>query len=336
MKVASLTGGRNIPSARFRIRQLIEPLAKHSVELVEYSATFGAFPPPLHLIRPIWFTATLIERTISLILASRYDRVIFQRELISTLPTVERLVRKSAILDVDDAIWFYRRGLAAANVSSAADFIVCGNNFLADYFSKFRKPVVIIPTSVDTLRFRPINRSNRSKRIIGWSGTSGGYSFFSPQIESALANILAKHTDWIFRVVSDKPPNFKLIKPSQLEYIPWSEQNESESIANMDIGIMPLENSVWCRGKCSYKTLLYMSCGVPVVVSAVGMNSEIMNLSPVGIGLSENGDWFDALESIMTNEQLAVKFGNNGRSVIEEKFSTSVVATQWKDALISY
>lgn len=335
MKVAALTGGKNSPSARFRIRQLIEPLAERSVDITEFPAAFGTFPPSSPYIRPFWLSGSLLERTYALIQANRYDRVIFQRELISTIPTVEQLVRKSAILDVDDAIWFNRNGIAAANVSAAVDLIVCGNNFLAEYFSKYGKPVAIIPTGVDTKRFRPMDKMNKSRKVIGWSGTSGGFRFFSENLESVIAMLLNRYSDWKFRVVSDMPPPFNLINPKQLEYIPWSEQNEVESIATMDIGIMPLENSDWCRGKCSYKMLLYMSCGIPVVVSDIGMNREVMDYAKSGISVPENGDWYEALESIMNNENLALSWGNNGRLVVEEHFSTSIVAQQWATLLNS-
>jgi len=333
MRVAALTGGNNIPSARFRIRQLIEPLAERLVDIVEFPAVFGAFPPELRYLRPFWFTATLLERALALLHANRYDKVIFQRELISTIPTVERLVRKSAILDVDDAIWLYRNGVAAANVSAAADLIVCGNNFIAEHFSKYRKPVVIIPTGVDIQRFRPLNNNNKSRKVIGWSGTSDGFRFFVENIESGIARLLNRYPDWLFRVVSDRPPLFKLINPAQLEYIQWSEQNEADSIASMDIGIMPLENTDWCKGKCSYKMLLYMSCGVPVVVSKIGMNREILDYAPVGIGIQENGDWYEALETIILDEKCGRFFGDNGRLVVEKYFSTSIVAHQWANIL---
>lgn len=333
MKVAALTGGKNLPSAKFRIRQLIEPLAERSVDITEFPAVFGMYPPSSPYIRPFWLSGALLERTYALIQANRYDRVIFQRELISTIPTVERLVRKSAILDVDDAIWFHRNGIAAANVSAAVDLIVCGNNFLAEHFSKYGKPIAIIPTGVDTQRFRPMDKMSKSRKVIGWSGTSGGFRFFSENIESGIAQILNRYSDWMFRVVSDRPPPFKLINPNQLEFIPWSEQNEVESIATMDIGIMPLESSDWCRGKCSYKMLLYMSCGVPVVVSEIGMNREVIDYAPAGIGVPENGDWYEALEAIISDENLGLVFGNNGRLVVEEHFSTSIVANQWATLL---
>lgn len=333
MIVAALTGGKNIPSARFRIKQLIAPLAERSIDLTEFPALFGSFPPASKFSRPLWFSATLLERISAILRANCFDRIIFQREVISTLPTVERMASKSTILDIDDAIWLYRNGIAAANVSAASDLIVCGNNFLAEHFSRYGKPIAIIPTGVDTHRFRPLDSVKKSRKVIGWSGTSGGFRFIVENIESGIAKLLNRYSDWVFRVVSDKPPSFKLINPKQFEYVQWSENNEVESIATMDIGIMPLENSEWCRGKCSYKMLLYMSCGVPVVVSDFGMNRDILNILPSGIGVAENGDWYEALEAIMTDEKLGFVFGNNGRKVVEKNFSTAVVSDQWVTAL---
>lgn len=335
LNVAALTGGMNVPSARFRIRQLIGPLAERNVDVDEFPAVFGAYPPKLRPVRPFWFAATMMERALALSRSSRYDLRILQRELVSTVPTVERFVKTPSILDVDDAIWVYRKGIAARHAGSSVDFIVCGNAFIAEYFSQFGKPVAIIPTGVDIDRFHPRPRESDSRKVIGWSGSSSGYRFFA-SLEPVLAALLKKHPDWLLRVVSDAPPPFHSINPSQLEYSPWSADEEVRLIASMNIGIMPLDNTEWSKGKCSYKMLLYMSCGVPVVVSDVGMNREVLDFGAAGFGVSAPDDWIGAIEALIKDEKLRAAFGTTGRQVVEQHFSLAAVADQWSTVLATF
>lgn len=326
LKIAAFTQGQNIPSARFRVRQLIPEFARQQLSLTEYPARIGAYPPPERLKRPFWLGAALYSRYGQLRQARTADLCILQREFISTLPTIEALSRGPRVLDVDDSIWLYRHGLAASNLGRLADHIVCGNSFLADYFARFGKPVTIIPTAVDTTKFRPVDKPEGRRRIVGWSGTFGGYEYFR-EIEWQLGQLLAARPDWTLRIVSDRPPPFTRISPGQLEYIPWSVENEATSIAEMDIGLMPLDDNLWSRGKCSYKMLLYMSSGVPVVVSDVGMNQEILRMAPVGIGVA--ADWIDAIAALMDDAALRDTYGHNGRMLVEQRFSLDQVGRQW-------
>jgi glycosyltransferase involved in cell wall biosynthesis len=330
LNIAAFTQGQNIPSARFRVRQLIPEFTRQQLNLTEYPAIHGSYPPAEKLKRPLWLSAALYSRYGQLRKARIADLCILQREFISTLPTIEALSHGPRILDVDDSIWLYRRGMAADNLGRLADHIVCGNNFLADYFTRFGKPVTIIPTAVDTVKFHPVGKPEGGRRVIGWSGTFGGYEYFRG-IEQELGRLLAAHPDWTLRIVSDRPPPFTAIPAGQLEYIPWSTENEASSIAGMDIGLMPLDDTLWSRGKCSYKMLLYMACGVPVVVSDVGMNYDILRMAPVGLGVTAN--WVEAIAALMTDAGLRKQFGSNGRTLVEQRFSLSHVGQQWAQVI---
>lgn len=331
LKVAAFTQGIDIPSARFRVRQLVPQFRRHGMALHEYAAARGSYPPPQAWRRPFWLAGSVLSRLQQVVNARDAAVSILQREFISTLPSIESLARGARVLDVDDAIWLLRRGIAAGHLARLSDHIVCGNQFLADYFGRYGKPLTIIPTAVDTTQFRPLARAAAARKVIGWSGTSGGYAYFAG-IEGQLARLLQRHPDWILRIVSDRPPPFTQIAPHQLEFIRWSPHVEASSIQCMDIGLMPLDDTPWSRGKCSYKMLLYMACAVPVVVSAVGMNSELLAMAPVGLGVVDTG-WSAALEALMHDPVAAAAMGQAGRTLVEQRFSLDIAGARWRQVV---
>lgn len=329
--VIALTPGLNVPSSRFRIRTLIDILRSRGVVIDQHDAFYSSYPPPKKHLRLFWFFRELIFRFPDVFYSCRYDVVIFQRELISTIPTLERFMKRPAVLDVDDAIWLHRNGIAINYIARHVDHIVCGNSYIADYFSKFGKPITVIPTSVNTKKFKPkVNKA--SKKIIGWSGTSSGLKYLY-DIEDAIFTILDNFSEWMLVVVSDQRPVFKHIPEDRVCYIPWSEEIEATSICDFDIGLMPLDDTPWSRGKCSYKMLLYMSCGVPVVVSNIGMNIDVLGHDFVGYGVSNSAEWFDAITLLIKDSDLRISAGINGRSVVEEYYSTEKIAEKWVDVL---
>ncbi len=332
MKIAALTQGQSVPSARFRIRQLIAPMQAAGILIDELVAQPGAYPPPGTAARLGWSAAALGDAARRVWRSRRYDACIVQRELISTLPSLESWAGRPLVADIDDAIWLHRGGHAASHLAKAADHIVVGNNFLAEHFGRYGKPVSVIATAVDVVRFRPAPRDPDAARLIGWSGTSGGYAYFEP-LQDALAELLRRHPNWRLRFISDRPPEFGRLPADQVEYRPWSPDTEAELTADMDIGLMPLDDSAWSLGKCSYKMLLYMACGIPVVVSDRGMNHDILGMREVGLGVRSPQDWTDALETLMGDESLRQRMGREGRDLAVERFSVPVVVDQWRQVL---
>lgn len=332
MKIAALTQGQSIPSARFRIRQLIAPLQSVGVQVDELVGHPGAYPPPGKAARLAWAAAALGDTARRVWRSRRYDTCIVQRELISTLPSFEAWTGRPMVADVDDAIWLNRNGHAARNLARAADHIVVGNQHLAEHFGRYGKPVSVIATGVDVARFRPVPRDAAAPRVIGWSGTWGGYAYFEP-LQDALAALLKRHHGWRLRFISDRPPTLARLPADQVEYRPWSPDTEAALSADMDIGLMPLDDTPWSLGKCSYKMLLYMACGVPVVASDLGMNRDILAMREVGLGARAPHDWVDALEALMADDALRQRMGRQGRELVVERFSLAVVAGQWRQVL---
>ncbi|AEG15313.1 glycosyl transferase group 1 [Desulfofundulus kuznetsovii DSM 6115] len=328
IKVAALTGGKHVPSARFRVRQLIPALSSYGVEMHEFIPAISKYPPELKWLRPFWGTAALVGRFPAVLSTHRYDIVFLQRELISTFLTLEPLTKRPRVLDVDDAIFLHRDGRFAKRLAQLSDLVICGNDFLAEHFSQWNKNVTIIPTAIDTRRFTPrTQKSNtQDKLVIGWTGTSGNFKYLY-QIEEALEKVIKTLPNVVFRVIADKEPKFRRMLKERLDFVQWSPETEVKSLQTMTVGIMPLADTEWERGKCSYKMLQYMACGIPVVVSPVGMNAQVLSLGKVGFAAKSLDEWVDALLTMLSaGDSEREKMGNTGRRVVEKHFSIDVIA----------
>jgi len=337
IRVAAFTGAKE-SAPRFRVRQYIPRLRQHGIFVEEFLARFGSWPPHSKIVRPLWLATTVADRLPSLARSYKYDLTLLQREMVSTLVTLERFTRRPRVLDVDDAVWLHHR--AARNfpvLAKMCDGVVCGNDFLADNVQQWNKNVLILPTAVDTDQFCPLARSSqeRSKRVIGWSGIFPNLRYLY-DIERALAVVLDKYRDVVIRIVSGMKPKFQWIDDARIEYIPWSPENDAQTIREMSIGLMPIEDSLWGRGKCSYKMLLYMSCGLPVVVSPVGMNSQVLSQGKVGFGARSEAEWIDCLSWLLDHPQEAIDMGTNGRKVVEQRYSLHVLAPRLADYLKTF
>jgi glycosyltransferase involved in cell wall biosynthesis len=330
IKVAAFTTGRQMPGSRFRIRQYIHILKRHGIELSEFYTSWGAYPPKGKLIRPVWALGSLVSRLPSIVQSYRYDVTLLQREMLSTFATLEPFTKNPRILDVDDAIWVHRNGSSARRLAAISDSVICGNSFLAEHFRRWNPNITILPTPVDTDRFlpvvsRPLAVASDARPTIGWSGAYNAFPDLQV-IENALRVILLKFPRARLRVIADEPPRFLDVPADQLEFVPWSPETEVQAIQSLDIGIMPLRDTLWSRGKCAYKMLLYMSCGVPVVVSPIGMTAEVCQMAPVGACAKTTEDWVGALEELLSNSQRAKTMGRRGREIVLQHFSIHELA----------
>ena len=328
LRVIAYTGGRNAPSRIFRVRDYRQTLREFGIDMRECASWAGIFPPLRKWLRPAWGLWNLADRLPDTLRSYAYDLVFFQREMLSTFVTWEPLTKKPRIFDVDDAIFTHRRGDYARRLASCCDHVICGNTFLAEHFSRWNPNVSILPTSVDTNRFCPaIGTGYRERPIIGWMGLHTGFDYVY-RIEEALRVVLERHPDATLRIVSSHPPNLHKVAPKQFEWIPWTPENEVRTIQEMTIGIMPLDDTILSRGKCSYKMLLYMSCGLPVVVSPVGMNTEVLERGNLGFGARTDDEWINSLSQLLANPELCAQMGRVGRDTVLKHYSVQVLAPQ--------
>lgn len=333
LRVAAFTGGV-ASSPRFRVHQYIPYLRQHGISVTEYVAHLGSWPPASKMLRPFWLPATILDRVPGVIQSHGHDVTLLQREMVSTFVTLEGLTHRPRLLDVDDAVWLNRR--AEKNfprLTQMCDGVICGNNFIAEHVRRWNKEISILPTAVDTDEFRPAEQLTADSRpVIGWTGQPFNLQFLYG-IERALAEVLEKRKDAVLRVVSSVKPEFRLLHPSRVEYIKWSPGNDVETIQQMTIGLMPIEDTPWGRGKCSYKMLLYMSCGLPVVVSPVGMNNDVLALGNIGFAPRSESEWADALLWLLDNPAKAREMGSSGSRIVEENYSLHVLVPRFADTI---
>jgi len=325
-RLVGITQGESVPSTRFRWSQYVDDLRQYGFEVSELSSSFGAYAPSSRIRRPVWLAGSIAENLDRTLDSNQYDLRFLQRNLTATLCTWEPLLRKPFVFDVDDAIFLGPRGASADRIARSASLIICGNNYLANHFSNHGH-VVILPTAVDTSRFVPRAGPPPSRQVIGWSGSSSGLKYLYG-IEPAIRELLNRHPEVLFKVVSDKAPAFKTLPSDRVIFEPWSPDLEVAALHGFTIGIMPLEDDLWARGKCSFKMLTYMSAGLPVVVSSVGMNVEILGQGPCGFAAKTTDDWVDAISDLLSDAALADKMGRTGRQIIEASYARSVIAPQ--------
>jgi len=332
IRVAACTTGRDTPSARFRVRQYLPFIKECGVEVEEYVPLVGTYPPPVRLMRPVWAIQSILSRIPAVIGSYGCDVTLLQREMLSSHITLEPLTRRPRILDVDDAIWDRPRGAFAGRLARMCNAVVCGNSFLADQFGQWNDRVYVVPTAVDTERFRPSSDSNE-RQIVGWSGSSSGFSYLY-SIEKALTTILKNFPSVILRIVADQVPRFTQIPSGRWEFVQWSPEIEVRSIQEMKVGIMPLDNSVKARGKCSFKMLCYMACGVPAVVSPIGMNAELLAKGDIGYAASSTEEWVDAVTSLLKEPDEAKQKGEIGRRVCIDQFDVRQIARRIAEVFV--
>lgn len=349
--VCALTTGRNDPSARFRVRQHIRPLANYGIKVREHipiidkNAGIPTALQPIMAYIPeparnlLWRSAKLACHLPGIATSYRHDLVWLNRELLTGRYTLERILPSPTVLDIDDAVWLAQPDgtNTMRRLALKAAAIIAGNPYIADWFSKFNHRIYIIPTAIDTNRFKPRRDNSHSRQskqyTVGWTGLSSNYSYFQA-IEKPLAKFLEQY-DAKLLILSDRPPYFTHIPAKRIDYRPWSPAIEATVINEMDVGIMPLPDTPWTRGKCSFKMLQYMSASVPVVASPVGMNADVFRYDTVGYPASSSDDWFDALTTIYKNDSLAATMGSNGRKVILDHFSLDVISKKIADTFRS-
>ncbi|MGB2807980.1 MAG: glycosyltransferase family 4 protein [Sedimentisphaerales bacterium] len=326
--LAALTAGTNIPSSRFRMRQYIPRLTEHGVVVKEhkpFSEKTCYFPGPFKAMTKFG----------GLFRSREADMVWISRGFVEGYETFERLLKRPRILDVDDAVWL--RGpfgrFTVPDVARAMDAVTAGNSYLAEYFGKYCKEVHVVPTAIDldrfTLRPESVNESSE-KFVIGWTGSSSNFKYLDT-IESVLARFMQEYDGVELILIADRAWEHRLLPPEKVRFVRWSVEEEVRVLHSMSVGLMPLADDKWTRGKCAFKMLQYMAVGLPVIVSPVGMNRDVMEKADIGLAASSPDEWYEALVSLYKDRSLGVKLGLEGRKVIEQFYNADIVARELAD-----
>ena len=275
-----------------------------------------------------------------------YDRVVIEKEIFPFLPALAEWMLKllgiQYIVDYDDAIFHHYDqssnpiiknflGNKIATVMRFSGTVVAGNQYLADYAARSgAKNIEIIPTVIDLERYPVKENTDADQCIVGWIGTKTTF-------EKHL--LPCKH--WI-KALQIQEPNirFHIVGITEdmdlgknVKYIRWTEETEVAEILKMDIGLMPLQDSKWEKGKCAYKLIQYAACGIPGVASDVGMNREVTVPGETGILASADEEWIQAIKTLKSNTELRHQLGSNARKIVEERYCIQQTSTKWKEIL---
>lgn len=278
---------------------------------------------------------------------TNYDVIYLYREAALLGPAVfERLIHRSGVpivFDFDDAIFLNYKspsngylsylkfaGKTKTNCRLAAHVMV-GNPHLAEYARQLNQNVSIIPTTIDTDKYKPVNIEDSSGPIvIGWTGSHSTVQHLDT-LRSALAK-LAQRESIRLRVIGT--PNYQ-IEGIEFETIMWRSETEVEDLSAVDIGIMPLPDDNWARGKCGAKALQFMAMGIPTVCSPVGVNTDIIQDNENGLIANSEDEWVEKLSLLVRSRELRARLGKAGRQTIEQRFSAAVQAPRVYEVLES-
>ena len=240
---------------------------------------------------------------------------------------ISKVLRKKIIYDFDDAIWLQNTsdnnqiiaGLKwhskVAQICRWSYKVSCGNPYLADYARQFNKNVVINPTTIDTVNYHNHIKDQQTPFLtIGWTGTHSTIQYLDMIVP--ILRKLEQQYSFTFIVISNAPPAFEL---KSLSYIRWSKDTEIDDLLKFNVGLMPLTDDAWARGKCGFKALQYMSLGIPALVSPVGVNTTIVDNGVNGIICHHADEWEQAIKSLINDRDLSIRLGKEARKKIEDK-----------------
>ncbi len=353
MKVLFIAAHRpdRSPSQRYRFEQFAPYWAEHGVQ-VEYAWIIDEeddkvfYSPGRILAKARIFKKSLKLRAEHVRRGKDFDVVVVQREALMTGSIrFERAFASSGVpmvYDFDDAIW--HMDVSEANkklkwlkdpgkvpkIIALAQHVIAGNDYLADFARKFNQHVEVIPTVIDTERYVPKPAVPRAdgKVVIGWTGSLTSVAHLQLALPM-LRELHAEHGDRvIFRVISDRPLEAEGLR---IENVRWNGATEADDLAAIDIGIMPLPDNEWSRGKCGFKGLQYMGMGKAVVLSRVGVNSTIVQDGVNGFLAASDAEWKEKLSKLIADADLRHRLGQAARRTVEEKYS--VIA--WRDRYLA-
>lgn len=341
--VTAISGGLTVPSSRYRIGALLhrlEDIGWQTRSIFGYGKLDGKITNTTA--RKVYRVACRAKRAAVTRFLTADHPVIVQRLSIPNWGYPETNLAKrnqKMIIDFDDAIFLdsrqrecRRRRLALEEVFRSARHVVAGNEWLAENVP-VGCDVSVIPTCIDTDLYVPVDarrRTEAERLSIGWIGTSTNFRHLEQLVEP-MTRVRAHCPGVKFKICSDVKSK-DLFDRLQAEFIPWSADREVEILQSFDIGLMPLADEDWCRGKCAFKLIQYLAVGIPSVCSPVGMNREVVTDGDNGY-FACNGNWGDPLISLLDSAEIRVRMGQRARETAETRFALRSAADSY-DAIL--
>lgn len=339
MKVLSLPRyGRTGASSRLRTYQYDAMLREAGVEMTHFPLLDDSYLERLYASGTRTVAARILaysRRVLRLLSSGRYDLIWLEKELLPWAPAwLEEAMLTSHVpllIDFDDAVHhnydqaeprLVKRLLATKipRLMRRAAAVTVGSQYLFEFAAAAgARSITLLPTSVDLIRYTPVGTTRRERRdelVVGWIGTP--LTSRNLQLVRAPLSVLAQQVRFSLRVIGAVDLDLPGVS---VEHVPWSENTEVESLAGIDVGVMPLFDTPFNRGKCAYKLIQYMALGKPVVASPVGENARLVRHGENGLLAATSKEWHEHLSSLLRNAGLRSRLGRSGRATIVAGYS---------------
>jgi glycosyltransferase involved in cell wall biosynthesis len=350
MKLAAFTKyERNGSSSRLRFLQYVPYLEENNIEVDvfplftnEYVDSIGA-----KKLGSAGFFIFYLKRILFLIRKNKYDVFWIEKELFPWVPFfVEHFFlkrMKKIIVDYDDAVyhryekssnWFLRKLLRnkISKIVRFANVVIVGNRYLESFANNAgAQKCVVIPTVVDLTKYGPRTKKQNSVIIVGWIGSPTTFSYLKPLYD--IFKKLEREGSFEFWIIG---ANEWQLSNLPFKHFKWSENSEAELIKAIDIGIMPLPDLPFERGKCGYKLIQYMACEKAVVASPIGVNCDIIEHNTNGFLASSTSEWEKCLKDLSNSSLLREGLGEKGYKTVKERYSLGLTAPKFINVLNSF
>lgn len=299
----------------------------------------GGFPV-LQVIRAYF------NRTWRLLSSRKFDVIVIEKELFPYLPPFSEWLLKvfgiPYVLDFDDAIFhnydkstnalvrlFFQKKID--KIMKWSSGVVVGNDYLKNRAIEAKAGfITLIPTVVDLKRYEESNHSHNPKErmVIGWIGSPSTFQYLR-QIEAVLEKAVSQWNVAICIVGANESLSFQ----DHVSYVDWTENTEVSSIMNFDVGIMPLDDSPWSKGKCAYKLIQYMACKLPVIASPVGANKEVVAHGINGYLAATEAAWLECIGDYLQNPSKREEHGKKGFEKVQKEYNLDQATKRWLGVL---
>lgn len=329
MKVCFITSRIEKASARYRFGQFLPRLRKDGVECA------------VKKIEKNFFKRFKMFKGLK-----DYDVVFLQRRLLNGFDLY--FLRKYArrlVFDYDDAIMYKdsssqdfkspRRMKRFKNTLRVSDTVICGNGYLKDLAGEYKDKAVVIPTVVDTDKYHlreDVGNEPSGKLRLGWIGSKKTI-FYLKDLDMVFKRLKNEGVDFELVIISDDFVDFEGIDVVKLK---WSTETELKDLQSVDIGLMPIRDDHWSRGKCGFKILQYMASGAVPVASAVGANIEIIIDGETGFVAKSDDDWVDAIKKLAADVELRKKLSLASRERVVAKYSLKEKYIEFKTSVVGF
>ncbi len=337
-------------SSRYRLYQFLPRLRAAGLEVDDAPLVDHRYIDQLYRGRrasPTGLARAALARIGRVLAARAYDLVWIEKELLPFVPGwLEWLLQRSGVpvvVDYDDAT-FHRYdqhpsaavrallGRKIGRVMASASLVTAGNSYLAEHArAAGARTVEVLPTVIDLERYPRAAPATRDPLVVGWIGSPSTQKYLR-HVAPALARFCRERGARVHAIGADK--GFTL-EGVPLEVVPWTEAGELEALRALDIGIMPLHDSPWERGKCGFKLIQYMACSLPVIASGVGANRDIVTHGETGFLAESEAEWLTALTALADSAETRRRMGGAGRARVESSYSVQAIAPRLIDLLLA-